>query len=497
MNRPLLLIVGVLSLFVNISAAFEKSAPEAQGLSSEKVLAWIENLERENNAIHGFVLLRHNKLLAEGWWSPYTPDRPHMLYSLSKSFTSTAVGLAADEGLLSIDERVADIFPDKLPANPSENLKAMRIRDLLTMSTGNQNDTLPAIRQRTTEDWVSVFLAQPVEHTPGTFFRYNTGATYMLSAIVQKKSGKNLIEFLLPRLFAPLGIRNPQWEFSPQQIATGGYGLKVTTRDIAAFGQLYLQHGCWQGKQLLSSNWIAQATSKQVPNGDNPESDWNQGYGFQFWRCRNNAYRGDGAFGQYVIVIPEHDVVIAINSGLGDMQKPLNAIWRDLLPNLQPAPLAENPVAQAKLTEKLNALSLPTVAGRQFNLTQSLEKKYAFDANEKGLQSLQLTETTEGYLLKIVNDHGAQTIRCGYGKWLNGSLNFEKGGVRALHQTEGLQPIAASGAWTGDKEFKAQIYFRETPYRLDVALTFKPAGLTVGLAYNQSFGPKSWTLESK
>ena len=220
-----------------------------------------------------------------------------MLYSLSKSFTSTAIGIAADEGRLGLDDKVISFFPDKVPAQPSENLARMRVRDLLCMGSGNHNDTLTPMKEGTEPDWVKVFFAQPVEHEPGTFFKYNTGATYMLSAILQKATGQKVLDYLTPWLFEPLGIQNATWETSPQGIQTGGYGLKVRTRDIAALGQLYLRKGDWNGKRLLSEKWVGMASSKQISNGDKPDSDWSQGYGFQFWRCQYNAFRGDGAFG--------------------------------------------------------------------------------------------------------------------------------------------------------------------------------------------------------
>jgi CubicO group peptidase (beta-lactamase class C family) len=253
------------------------------------------------------------------------------LYSLSKSFTSTAVGLAVAEGKLSVDDEVLKFFPDDAPADPSANLKSMRVSDLLRMNTGHQAEP----PRKPDEVWTKVFLAHPVPFKPGTHFLYNTSATYMQSAIVQKVTGQTVLDYLTPRLFEPLGIDGPTWEKSPQGISTGGYGLSVRTEDIAKFGQLYLQKGKWQGKQLVPEAWIDAATARQTSNGSNPNSDWDQGYGYQFWRCRHGAYRGDGAFGQYCVVLPEQDAVIAITSGLRDMQAVLNLVWDKLLPGLK------------------------------------------------------------------------------------------------------------------------------------------------------------------
>src|SRR5207248_10952810 len=156
----------------------------------------------------------------------------------------------------------------------------------------------------------------------------------------------------------PLGIENPTWETSPQGISAGGFGLSIRTEDIAKFGQLYLQKGKWQGRQLVPEAWVEAATARQTSNGSSPKSDWDQGYGYQCWRCRNGAYRGDGAFGQYCIVLPEQDAVIAITSGVKDMQGVLNVVWDKLLPGLQASPVAPDDAARKKLEVALKGLSL-------------------------------------------------------------------------------------------------------------------------------------------
>ena len=291
-----------------------KSSPEAQGVSSKGILNFIQAAEEQQpNALHSFILARHGKIVAEGWWEPYNPESPHLLYSLSKSYTSTAVGLAVTEGLISLDDPVISFFPDDAPEEPGHNLKEMRIRDLLRMTTGHASDSYGRI-QGHPKGWVAGFLSLPVEHKPGSIFIYNTGATYMLSAILRKVTGETLVEYLQPRLFEPLEIETPFWQSDPEGINIGGTGLYVKTMDIAKFGQLYLQKGKWKGEQILPEEWVEMATSLQTSNGSNPNSDWDQGYGFQFWRCRNNLYRGDGAFGQYCIVMDDYDAVLAITS---------------------------------------------------------------------------------------------------------------------------------------------------------------------------------------
>ena len=311
------------------------------------------------------MVVRHGHVIAEGWWAPYKPSLKHTLYSLSKSFTSTAVGLAVKEGLLNIEDSVISFFPSDVTQDANAKLAAMKVRHLLTMSTGHVKDTIQPMRNGQ-DSWVKTFFSQPVERDPGTFFLYNTGATYILSAILQKITGQTLMQYLRPRLFDPLGIEGEDWETDPLGINTGGYGLRVRTEDIAKFGQLYLQKGQWKGKQILTPEWIQQATSSQiVSSSSNPtrpreEDDWAQGYGFQFWRCRPGGYRADGAFGQFSIIMPEYDAVIAITGESFSMQKSMDLVWSYLLPAIDKTKtkLPADSKSQADLKQRLGSLRL-------------------------------------------------------------------------------------------------------------------------------------------
>ncbi len=352
----LLVVVSTGTLVQAEKLSLPRSTPESQGVSSAQIRKFVEAADQKVHTMHSFMLVRHGQVVAEGWWKPEAAEKPHVLWSLSKSFTSTAVGMAVAEGKFSIDDPVLKFFPEDAPAAPSDKLKSMRVRDLLTMSTGHQDEA--KVREMTDATWVKTFLNHPVPHKPGSHFQYNTPATFMLSAIVQKTTGQTVVEYLKPRLFDPLGIENPQWDANPEGISLGGYGLHVRTEDIAKFGQLYLQKGQWNGQQLLSPEWIALATSKQVSNGSDPVKDWDQGYGFQFWRCRHNGFRGDGKDGQFCIVLPEQDAVIAITAHTGDMQSELNVVWDFLLPAFTDKALPENSDEQAKLKEALGKLEV-------------------------------------------------------------------------------------------------------------------------------------------
>lgn len=458
------------------------SSPEAQGIPSSAILDFVQAADAQINHLHSFILLRHGHQVAQGWWHPYTPEQPHMLFSLSKSFTATAVGLAVDEGRISIDDPVISFFPDQVPARPSANLAAMRIRHLLSMVTGQAADTVSSIRENGGTDWVRGFLAQPVENSPGAPFVYNSGATYMLSAIVQKMTGQTLLDYLRPRLFDPLGIENPTWESCPRGINVGGWGLSIPTDAIARFGQLYLQQGRWGERQLVPAAWVAAATARQAPNGEDPESDWSQGYGYQFWRCRHNVYRGDGAFGQFCIVMPDQDAVLAITSGTANMQAVLNLVWEHLLPAMGRASLPPAPDAETALTNRLTTLALPLPQGKPTSpLASRLSSQcYHFPENESGLQSMTVDFTADGLTLTTRSNDREFPLVSGHGHWV--------AGIAPLGE-RGSQPMVSAGGWTDDQTYVLQSYFTTTPFCRTTTCHFDGDRLTYNTALNVSFGP--------
>ncbi len=462
-----------------------RSAPEAQGIASGAILNFVEAIEKNVNEFHSFMLMRHGHVVAEGWWSPYAPERPHMLFSLSKSFTSSAIGLAVAEGRLTVEDKVISFFPDDLSAEISENLAAMSVHDILAMATGHAEDSTGFMRENFDDNWVKGFLAMPVEHQPGTHFVYNSGATYMQSAIIQKLTGMRLLDYLTPRLFKPLGIEGATWQQSPQGIDTGGWGLSIKTEDIANFGQLYLQKGLWQGKQILPESWIDAATSWQVSNGDDPESDWSQGYGYQFWRCRHNAYRGDGAFGQYCVVMPDQDAVLAITSGLGDMQIPLNIVWEHLLPAMGDA-LPADDAACDSLKRKLSSLAYAPPQGQESSpLAATISgKTYTLEPNDSKFESLSFDFSKPDAIVTFQTAYGAVPITCGSGTWHEESTMLYG------------EPsnIAASGAWTSDDTFLVTVRFYETPFINTMPCRFDGDHLIIDGSLNVSFGPTTFSL---
>jgi hypothetical protein len=301
----------------------------------------------------------------------------------------------------------------------------------------------------------------------------------MLSAMVQKATGQTVLDYLKPRLFDPLGIENPTWGTSPQGVSLGGYGLNIRTEDIARFGQLYLQKGKWEGKQIVPESWVVAATTLQTSNGSNPNSDWDQGYCYQFWRARHNAYRGDGAFGQYCIVMPDQDTVVAITSGVKDMQAVLNVVWDSLLPALKDQPLSPDDDARKALESTLAGLTMPPQTGSG-HPKEGIEKKvYTFESGDDRIESLTLENGDNGVTLVARIDGSDRRITCGNGKWNDGRFSFARFPE---------QPVAASGAWTDDDTFTAKLCFYETPFTLTLRLKFADDTVTINSSSNVGFG---------
>lgn len=342
---------------------FETATPEAVGVRSEDILSYIDALERSGTEMHGLMIMRHGKLCAQGWWAPFGPNLRHGLQSHTKTYAATAVGIAYTEGLLKLDERIIDIFPEDAPTNPSDNLKLLTVRDVLCMGCGM--DTMP----KPSKDWIRQFLHTPVVHKPGTTYMYNSTGSTLLGAIVRKKTGLGLHDYLTPRLFNKIGIdpENLRWMCMPDGMEVGGGGLFATTEDNFRLMKLYADGGVWEGERILAEDYVKLAVSNQNDSASeikvNPHATDNfLGYGFQIWMCQpKGAYRADGAMGQFTIVLPEQDMIIGITETASSAhwaQTTLDITWDFVAKVTSQDTLPEKPEAQDALKRKLNRLNI-------------------------------------------------------------------------------------------------------------------------------------------
>ncbi|MEU8974559.1 serine hydrolase domain-containing protein [Streptomyces monashensis] len=440
--------------------------PAEQGVDAAGVHAFLDALEAAPDIEpHSVMLLRHDRLVAAGWWAPYSPERPHLLYSLSKSFTSTAAGLASAEGLLRLDDPVISYFPEFAADITDPRSRAMRVRHVAAMASGHTTDTLGRARALDPKDLVRGFLLLPPDSEPGTVFAYNQPATFTLGAIVQRVTGQSLTDYLRPRLLDPLGIGKVAWRCDRSGRELGFSGLHATTDAVARLGQLYLRGGAWQGRQLLPRGWVADATRAHVATGDaTPEaarSDWQQGYGLQFWMSRH-GYRGDGAYGQFCVVLPEQDAVVAITAQTVQMQAVLNLVWEHLLPAFGPRPLPGS--GDAALAERLARLALPPAAGKPAPPARSGDwdgaafTPYGVDCpDQPGLTSAEVAKGSQGWTVTLTEDGNRLDLLLG-DDWT----------VR-----EEPVPTAVSGGWTDTDTLAVDVGFLETPHHLLVTCSLK------------------------
>lgn len=413
-----------------------RSTPAEQGVDSAGIDAFIAAVARlEWVELHSLMVVRHGSVVAERWWHPYAADTPHLLYSLSKSFTSTALGLAVTEGRVDLDATVLSYFPafDAQVTDPRS--RAMKVRHVASMASGHAGETVQEAYARGDGDLVLGLLLIPPDHDPGTFFAYNQPCTNALSRIICKVTDGTLNQYLLPRLYEPLGIGVHGWTTDGEGREIGYSGLHSTTEAIAKLGQVYLDKGKWEGKELLPQSWVAEATrSHVVPDRDDP--DWSQGYGFQFWRSRH-GYRGDGAYGQYMVILPEADAVVAITSQSPAMQLVLDALWKHLLPALTSdgGPSGVWP------------RETPSLAGPNGDVVASIADGSYRPGRRNALPSLRSVELAGGNL--VLRDDGPEVrLQLGEGWAVTGPF--------------------ATAATSYRRRLHLDVIFAETPHRLHV-----------------------------
>ena len=436
------------------AAPLPRSTPEQQGIPSEAVLRMVRRWEREGNEPHGVLVVRHGSVVAEGTWAPHRADGIRLVYSVSKTFLACAVALAEGEGLLSRADRLVDVFPEAAAA-AGPRAARITVEHCLRMSTGHRVDTLDSVPGfvGAGEDAVALFVATEPEEEPGSWFLYHNGASRVLALAVQRRTGQRLVDYLRPRLLDPLGVTQSAW-MTWAGTDLGYSGLHVTTDAIARLGLLLLQDGSWQGRHLLPREWVGTATAALSDTAHHPGTpDWQVGYGYQVWRCRPGGFRADGAFGQFALVLPEHDLVVAVTACTETTQEVLDAVWEELLPALADAPLPADPGARAGLASALEDAGLPTTASTApapqgdgpWTFT------HAPTPEHPRLTSVEVHRSDDGWAL-VVDDGEPLRIVCGDGRWPDAADS----------------PFVATGGWVEPGVFETTVVALPSPHSLSL-----------------------------
>jgi CubicO group peptidase (beta-lactamase class C family) len=468
------------------------STPAAEGMDATGVHAFLDAVEAAPDIEpHSLMIMRHGRLVASGWWAPYAPDRLHLLYSISKSFTATAAGFALDEGLIGLDDPVISYFPELEADITDPRSRAMRVRHVASMASGHEAETYDRAHALDRDDLVRGFLLLPPDREPGTVFAYNQPATYALAAIVQRVTGQSLTDYLRPRLLDPLGIGEVAWLADRSGRELGFSGLHGTTDVVARLGQLYLREGVWDSERLLSREWVAEATRVHIPTagamGDQDRSDWDRGYGFKFWQSRH-GYRGDGAYGQFCLVLPEYDAVIATTAATEQMQQLLSLVWEHLLPAFKDGPLPGPGDADTALGERLARLALPPAAGSPVPPERARDWSGAgftahggVCADQPGLMAVEVTRGADGWRLGLTEDGHRLELRIGKTGW---------------RVDEEPLPVAVSGGWADADTLAVDVVFLETPHRLTVTCSLPDRTFTARWHTTPLHGPRLHSMRA-
>lgn len=342
--------------------AWRTATPEQQGLDSELLAQMLEQIQSKPINLHSMIIVRHGYIVAETYFPPFEATTTGEIYSITKSIVSALVGIAIEQGSIDgVNHRVMDYFPEVAVANNDDRKQSITLEHLLTMSSGLEwSDDTNLNDMTQTQDWVQYALDRPMAAAPGEQFTYNSGAPTVLTAILQKTTGKSPLEFATTNLFGPLGISDIYWATTPTGLETGGWGIQMTPRDLAKFGYLYLRDGVWEGKQIVPARWVKASLEKQID--PRMESEKRSGYGYLWWLQTHGVKAAHGRGGQYILLLPAQDLEVVFTSDLSsqDFQKPYDLFETYILPAIKSSdPLPANPTSAARLEALLKAVAQP------------------------------------------------------------------------------------------------------------------------------------------
>ena len=484
-----------LTALLSSNTAFANSpariAPTSVGIEPKQFMLMYDSLmSSPQTEIHHVIVMVDGKIAGELHPKPFRAEHRHTLYSVSKTFAAVAVGLAVDDGLLNVNDPFVKYFPQYINDSIDPRLRDIKIKDMLTMQSGFK--TASWIRNNQ-DHWVDYYLTRPLVADPGTRYSYDSLETYLLSAVVQKVTGKTILDLLNERVFHPMDINDVEWESCPDGINTGGWGIYMTAQSQALFGQLLLQEGNWNGKQLVSKEWLKEMMTPHVVRDAND-------YGYQIWLCEYpGAWRADGAFGQYIIIVPQKNMVVVLNQcSLSKGFPERSNIWHTVVKNALNCAIDAKPDELKALAEYEKNATLPTLEGDSINV---LCKKYngktfSLDKNKLGWKSIKFIFKNNVTALEIVdNEDKKSTIELGYKKWITSQLvGYPHYSILAKNRFSGITGPFYTGscyAWQG---FSLMTKIHYVNWITSLHMTFSFDGKNLLINAKENYPSKPFTI---
>jgi len=430
---------------------------EEIGLKSEYVENFLDNLEKNRVHMHSFLIMRDGKIGAEGYWYPYTKDTTHRMYSVTKSFVAVAIGLLADEGKISLDDKVVSFFPDLVPENVHPYIADATIKNLLTMSTMYSKSTYDIDMS----EWLKSYFTSKPDHPPGTMYFYDSCGSYTLGAVVKRVTGKFFDEYLDEKIFRKLGFAPGRYCLTgPDGERWAGSGLLITTRELAAFANLLLNDGVHNGERLISHKFVSEATSKQVMNrNDGADYAYWCGYGYQIWILRDNAFCFNGLGGQLAIAFPDKGVVFACTADVQGNPVGKNmifdALWSEIIAKLD-APMQANSDASETLRKRCENLKMQPFEGEAHSQTEKRigGRKYILNENPMGISDLKLTFEENCGTIEYTTPRGKKELCFGLMEFIESRFpETHYPGDRLKTPANRMYRCINSGSWADENTF--------------------------------------------
>lgn len=451
-----------------------RASASSMGVNPEHLIAFLDEVKAAGLDLQGLMLHRHGHVVAEGWSWPVDPNEPRVLHSVAKSFTACAIGFALEEGLLELNDRLVDFFPEQVPQGADPRLADMTVEHLLTMRTGHLANTSGSVWRGITTSWIAEFFKIPLAYAPGSTYVYTSAASYMLSALINKVAGQTLHEYLKPRLFAPLEIHNEHWDIGPDGVNPGGNGLTAPVSAMLKLAVLHAQGGVWNGQQILPAEWVAAATRPQ----GGPDSR----YGYHWMMKPRHAFAAVGVFVQMAMVFPAYDATLVVIGGMKNSAELVPFIERHF-------PLAfanecqMDAEADARLMRRLATMAERPALVSACTAPAPFNRAYRMAANGLGVSTLALRFSGDTLTFELTDAQARHTLQVGVERWLAGTTSMPGRTLHHGYEFKDAQVIAGA-RWLDEHSLEMTWIYPQTAFRDRVVCVFNGDQVSVSRTVN-------------